>query len=378
MPALLALVACLAPNAVGAGIVAEASSGSQRSRSAFDLLAQSMKRECDFNVCALIDQRDPMALGWQRVKVDRDEWGHCHMCVLQPLRMEGIESIDDGVRWQTVLPDDGIVLDYESPSRDASDDQLRLKLARKNYKFDIVGRSEVAGRNVIEVCAKPNRSQMAMRMYSLDAQTLYPLKVENIQDGNSDIEFVTIDVCYPKSMNRDEFRLRSNLGFKVYRFDRPKNVRAPSDARRILGFSPYLPKGCPLGFETQEMQINQDGSWQALVLRLTDGLARATVYEFISGRESVHAMEQSSSRQIDGVNLLVVSPLGEGVREALLDSLSPRNLTRTLSFPSIAECAYGTSTGAASVRKYRVPVWTAAKAGPDPRTPERDLTFGMH
>ncbi len=321
--------------------------------SAFELLAQSLRRECTFNVSALIDQRDPFAAGWQRVKIERDKRGRVHKCVLQPLRMQGIESVDDGQRWLTVLPDQKMVLDQTSPSKDECDEALRLKLARSNYRFEVDGHSTVAGRQVVTIVARPVHAVLYTRRYSLDSQTLYPLKVEEVRNGSPSVEFVTLDVSYPASVNPEEFVFRQKIGMRTLKFDRPANVRSSADAERILGFTPLLPKGRPLGFEAQEMQVNQDGKWQALVIRLTDGLIRATVYEYADDHRPVSVMEQCSVRESDGIRLLVVCPLSESIRQTLLDSFTAARRSRDLSFSQPGSGSHGTPDPALRVGKYR-------------------------
>jgi hypothetical protein len=321
--------------------------------SAFDLLAKSLRCDCGFNVCALIQQRDPFGSGLQRVKVDRDRNGKIHKLVLGPLTMQGVESLDDGIRWQTILPDENLVLDQESPSRDQSGAEKRLRLARKNYRFDFLGETTIAGRRAFRIQACPLRPSLACRAYVLDAETLYPLKEESIQDGQAQLEFLTLDISFPKALNEDQFGLRPEVGMKVVKFERPQSIREPAEARRLLGFTPYMPKGDPLGFEPQEMQVSQNGDWQALVVRLTDGLARATLYEYMAGTRPVRAMDHSTTREIDGVRLMIVCPLSDSVRNALLDSLVPTS--PSLLF-HIAPPVDGTICPWESVRKNRAPI----------------------
>jgi hypothetical protein len=315
----LALAACaLATPEIAPYVNAESP---PRKPNAFELLSRSFKCDCGFNVCALIEQRDPFGAGLQRVKVDRDRDGKVHKLVLSPLSVQGIESLDDGVRWQTILPDQNLLLDQQSPSQDGEAAEFRLRLARKNYKFKFIGQTDIAGRRAIEVEARPLHRELSARTYAFDAETLYPLKEESWEDGHPQVEFVTLDICYPKNLNESEFALRQEMGMRVVKFERPQSVRAPSDAHRALGFCPFIPKGAPLGFESQEMQISQEGEWQSLVIRLSDGLARATLYEYSANSAPVRAMDHSSTREADGVILMIVCPLGESVRSTLLDSL---------------------------------------------------------
>src|ERR1700761_6967821 len=87
----------------------------QHVRGAYELFKSSSRTHHDFNVIALIDQRDPFPAGWQRVKVVRDADGTTFKSVLSPLNMEGIESIDDGNVWKTLLPDEKMVMWQPSP-----------------------------------------------------------------------------------------------------------------------------------------------------------------------------------------------------------------------------------------------------------------------
>jgi negative regulator of sigma E activity len=250
--------------------------------------------------------------------------------------MQGIESVDDGDRWQTVLPDEHKVVDDDSPLKFPSDDKARLALCRRNYKFSFDGEAVVAGRRAYRILAKPRHSDLNPHRFYLDRKTYYPLKAETILDGDEKVEFETLSVSYPESIEEEHFTLHAPPSMRWEKYNRPAACPSAKEAEKELGFKPVLPKHLPMGFELLEMQFNDSPHWKSLQLRLTDGLARATIYEYRQGSDSMRAMENSSSGDVRGVQLLVVSDIDEEFRQQLLDSFENDAVDRSSDAPLLA------------------------------------------
>ncbi|HWD39723.1 MAG TPA: sigma-E factor regulatory protein RseB domain-containing protein [Fimbriimonas sp.] len=306
--------------ALGATVLACASDPNWGERDAFRLYTRSLEKANRYNVSALISQRDPQGGGWEVVQVERDKDGHVHKSVIQPLAYMGIESVDDGERWQTYLPDQRVILDQESSLKHSDFAVQRLKLASKNYRFSLESDSFVAGRKAYCVVARPTHDELFSHRLYLDQETLYPLRAESFRGNELQIEFFTKDVAFPSRMDPGVFVLHNTFGVKRITLHAPVKIMSAKQARKELGFGIVMPKGLPYGFMVQEMQLSTDNTWHALVVRLSDGLARATVYEYPASESGISVMEHSSVRVIGDVKLQIVSELDEKCREALLDT----------------------------------------------------------
>jgi hypothetical protein len=286
----------------------------------FELYVKSVRDSQSHNVSALIDQHDPSESEIQTVKLLRDKRGRFHKTVVGPLRWEGVESVDDGNRWVTLFPDERTVQDQESPLRYPHDETERLKLAEKNYTFSYDGESSVAGRRSVRLVATPHWPTLETRRYFLDAETLYPLRVETVGD-HSAIEFTTIEIAFPQSIDPYAFRLPDTRGFRVFKYDHPHEITTLPSAEHELGFRPILPSRLNLGFRIQEKQVSVRSSWETLVLRLTDGLVRATVYEFsVDAKFDLDKINNRTDGQTATVKVMVVASMPEEARRQLLDS----------------------------------------------------------
>lgn len=292
-----------------------------------DVLLKSMQRTFSVNVVAIIVQRDPGANGtYQRVKVERSADGKIRHTFLQPLQMQGMESVDDGDRCRVYLPDQKLLIDQDSPAKYPCDLDRRMGFASQNYSFQIKGRSTVAGRSAVCVVATPRNREMESRRFYLDAETSYPLRMEAINSvGGQRIYFDTKDIRYPKSLASGLFKVQPAAGIRTVKYRRPRSVD-PSGSAKLIGFTPVMPASLPLGFHVLETQINETPEWRALAMRITDGLVHATVYQWKPNARnpSIRAMQGSSSMDRNGLRFLIVSELSPALREKLLFGFAAR------------------------------------------------------
>jgi|GEM_PF-1711886 len=289
----------------------------------FDLYAKSVRESQAHNVSAIIDQRDPSVQGAQRIKLDRDRKGRFHKTVVLPFSMEGVESVDDGKKWMTVFPDEHEVQVLDSPLRDPHDEEDRLRLANKNYTFSYDRDSQIAGRKTVCLVATPKAMELATRRFFLDAETLYPLRLETYGAGPSVVEFSTVQIAFPASLPSGTFDLPSDYGMKIYQYARPKSFKYSSAAASALGFRPILPRNIELGFVIEEQQVSVRSTWSTLVLRLTDGLVRATVYEFSSEAQVDEGpIQNRDDLRTSNVHVMIVASMPEAARKRVLDSFN--------------------------------------------------------
>lgn len=289
-------------------------------RKAMDLLARSMRGSFKVNVVAIIHQRDSASGGYQQVKLMRSKSGKQRVTVLAPLRVANIESVDDGERQRTYLPDEKVVIDQPSPLRYGNDVSQRIDLTRRNYTIQLMPKRQIAGRVALCVAATPKNPEMDVRRFYLDEETGYPLRIETIGDsGEPRVMLEAKAVDYPKELDGDLFKMVSRPGATTVPYSRPKSL-SRKEAQGVVGFSPLIPTGLPMGFKVQQMQYSGSKNWQAVAIHLTDGLARAIVYEMRSDGTPVKVMGDSTERDVNGIRVILVSELGPKVRLKLLNA----------------------------------------------------------
>lgn len=303
-------------------LLAVAFAGAGQDERAATMLQKSMGREFPVNVVAIIMQRDPVGDGtYQRVKVTRAKDGRARHTILQPLRMAGVESVDDGENMRVYLPDKRALIVQDSPHRENSDIDERISLAKKNYQFSIDGRERIAGRISLRVVADPKDPDMAIRRYYLDEKSGYPLKMEVVGEaGDPKVVFDTVAIDFPGELGGDVFRMKTMPGTSTITYTRPKTLTSPGKAQTVVGFRPVMPDRLPMGFKVQETQYNGSKEWKSVVVRMTDGLVRATVYQWKPNGKKIEAVEDSSSIEVNGLKILLVSDLPPHVRMRLLQA----------------------------------------------------------
>lgn len=299
--------------------------GGQNGR-AMEFLLKSWQNKFPDNVNAIINQRDPRSeSGMRQIHVLRSKDGKQRAKVLEPLRFQGIETIDDGVRNRTYFPDDHEIIDDESLSKVDTDFRERLELAKKNYTFDISAHARIAGRATLCVTATPKYSEMDLRKFYLDAANSYPLRAETVSaNGEVTVIFETKVIRYKDKFDSDTFKFQDFPNVRLIKYTRPKTYsRAQIGAQ--VGFSPYVPETLPYGFRVQEIQYSKgtaSSPWSPVRIRIYDGLARATVYQWIPRGENLRTGDNSTSKTVAGVKIMIVSDLGPRIRQRLLDAFA--------------------------------------------------------
>ena len=287
-----------------------------------DLMMRSLKGEFSCNFKATISQLDPKSDFYQTIEVLRSRTGKIRHTVLSPDSVKGFCTIDDGDKAYLYDPVRNILIEQGASDMRPKDLLLRTELSRQNYDFRTEGQALVAGRTTWCVVASPKVPLLATRRYYLDAKTAYPLRLETL--GRMDtpsVRFDTREIQFGYPVSNQSFS-PSMFGAVIRVHARPPSATNASQAKRILGFTPIVPKRIALGFALQQMQILEDPQFHALVLRLTDGLTRATVYQWklSSNASNLNSMERSSGTTLHGIRILVLSDALEKVREKILGS----------------------------------------------------------
>ena len=317
-------VARLLPIAFAGSCLAAAGSppaGGRDQDAAVAMLARSMQGAFRVNVEAIMIQRDHRgANSFMRIRVRRSKAGLQRQTVLEPLSRSGLDSTDDGDRWLTYFPDKLRLIDQESPRHENADIISRLDLAKKNYVFTTEPHADIAGRAVVCITASPRWPGIDGRRYCLDKQTAYPLRMETFSRGAApSLVYDTKDVKYPPEMSEGALRMHPSPGVSKITYGRPRTMTR-AEAKQLLNFIPIVPKSLPLGFKVSELQYSGNSEWKSAIVRLTDGLARANVYQWLPDGKDMMSMADSTAGESNGIHILLVSDsLSPALRSDLLD-----------------------------------------------------------
>jgi outer membrane lipoprotein-sorting protein len=285
------------------------------------LLLESMSRQPIANVRVIISQRSYYASTvFQTVKVEMSKEGKKHSIVLSPLSLAGVEGVDDGVTLRTYTPDDQEVIEQPSASHEEDDVQFRMGLVDRNYTLRIDGKAKIAGRDVVVVQATPKAEDLETRCYSIDEKTGFLMRFETCKEGQAPmLHFETKMVQFPAEFSDGTFRIEASFA-RVEHYNR--KCVSPQSAEKLraeLGFQPVVPGTLPYGFVAQELQTSTDSRSPALIVRITDGLAKVTVLEWKKiGNSRSPAPQGTVVDNSRSLTLLVSGDIPDNEKEEIL------------------------------------------------------------
>jgi len=251
-------------------------------------------------------------------KLQMSSDGKVRRTVLQPLRMQGIVSIDDGKSWMTLMPDHRQVMIQDSPMLFKQDVRERIALIDQNYEVRFDKRASIAGRPVRIVQAVPRAKELPSKRFHIDDETYVILKQEIIESsGRERVLFDTLMVTYPPRQDSSLYRRPSN--YKVVRCEAPKRVSNPESIKGRVGFEPRSPEDLPYGFVIVEWNLLGEEHAPFLGARLSDGLSYATVYQWDASKRSGKSFNGGSGVVIDGIGISVMGDIPRSVRTKIVE-----------------------------------------------------------
>lgn len=262
----------------GGAVLIAASIALASGESPQDVLYRSMVNGRNVALTAIIQQNSgPMS---SQIKLEQQRSGYTRVTVLQPLSRQGVSSIDDGKRWVTLVPDERRLIVQDSPRREIANPKERIALAAKNYVFKFDRPARVAGQDALVVLALPRASEMPTRRYFIDKERSFLLRLELIENGKSTVVHDTKSVTYESGVDEKPFALNIASPVRQIHVKGPEEMPGTEAARRILGFTPVIPKKLPFGFVTQQQHIAGEDDKRFVAVRISDGLVHGTVYQW--------------------------------------------------------------------------------------------------
>ncbi len=298
-------------------------------------LLKSLAGDYKANIVAVLKQRQSDDKRSVTVKIQKSKDGKTRETVLSPLHLQ-CEFLDDGTTIQTYSPDEKTLI--VQPSNQLNQDlAFRLPLIQRNYSLRLDPDEKIAGRNCVVVFAKAKYSQIPSIRYYFDEKTGFPLSKETIlPNGEVSEEYEVLDIKFPSKLDPTIFKIQPPVGYETISYAEPTKINSLNEASKLLGFTPTVPVQIPYGFKIQRMTTTKNSKWKALCLKLTDGLQRVTVYEWVpEPGESIKTGENRIIKLHNGVNIMIVSDIDSNIRNSIIRSFlvmgdrdSPLMLTR--------------------------------------------------
>ncbi|MBI5708555.1 MAG: hypothetical protein HZC36_16340 [Armatimonadetes bacterium] len=285
------------------------------------VLQRFLERSRTVAMTSIIEQpMQPGSKQTMQLKIVQDEKGRRRTTVLQPLSMQNITSVADGKKWVNYYPDERkmVVQDAPSPSKWETS-TARMELASKNYRFEIEQSPEIAGQRVTTVVATPRSPEMPVRRFSIELSRYVLMRLETQAPNESQRTLFDVKaIDFDPQIASGFFEIKPLGDVNVVRVEAPAPLAPGTDAKALLGFQPVIPKVLPFGFACRTPEVTGEESHRMLAIQLSDGLATATVYQFLATMGSVR--EGSLERQISGIRIRVMSDLPFEVGRRLLDT----------------------------------------------------------
>ncbi len=242
--------------------------------------------------------------------------------VTRPLLFAGMMSFDDGTTWKNYDPELDLLRIEPSPVKFQMDIRLRQKLIEKNYTATVEREALIAGRKTHVVLLKPKIADVASRRIYIDAANSLILRyVINETDGTSVTTINTLSVDLTSPIDLAKFMSLGSGTAKVEKSWGPIEVSTASAAARYVGFTPSLPKELACGLAQQAIHVVGTAQRSFVGVRLTDGMAVATVYLWKSkGGERLEDEPFGGKFDVsggDGIRVKVVGDVSMRAKESL-------------------------------------------------------------
>lgn len=285
------------------------------------------------NVRAIIFQRiDANSSVMQQIQVEMSTRGKIHQIVLAPMSYLGYDLVDDGITNRTYSPDDKTLVVQPSSQQDSEELRFRMKLVDQNYRLAVLGKDTIAGRSAMVIEAAPKNSVLETRCYSVDEKNGLLLRLETCRgSGKKTVQFETKMVEFPEDFSEDTFKLDPPMGVSVKKFARKcVTPEAAAELTNELGFRPVVPSSLPYGFEIQQLQSSMNSGVPALSVRITDGLAKATVFQWRHSGPGAPPPAGTAAASTGRLTLLISGDLPEPAKQAILQSFVKAARTEAL------------------------------------------------
>lgn len=261
--------------------------------------------------------REPMMI---QIRVQSDGKGRSRSTILQPLRLQGIETFDDGRISITIHPDKQQPIVRPSPHAYQCATSRRMALIRRNYALRFDDPVQVAGRRATVIVATPREESLPVRRFALDENTALLLRAEQtFRATDFGLVLDTKVVQLASGEASIAIQMPSVDDATVKRDSWPRPFRTGAEARKLLGFEPSIPENLPYGFSIEARHAIGEPDEVVAAIRLSDGFNYVTVYQWTGDRRRRMAPDPQA---IDGrgVHFAVRGDLSTTLQRRILEA----------------------------------------------------------
>ncbi len=204
--------------------------------------------------------------------------------LIEPVTYQGMVVVDNLVEYKIFHPDTRKLEIRTSPLRFRQPIEDRLRLIDQNYDLRLLDPVRIAGRlaQVVELRAKGK--EIPDRVLSIDAKEDFLLRYEVTSKSGTRRLIDTISVSFRPRNPEAVLNLDVPSDTKEERAWGPTVVTDDRSAASAIGFEPRGATNLPHGFVLTARHLVGFESNPALGLRLTDGMASVTVYQYLMSR----------------------------------------------------------------------------------------------
>ncbi len=256
-------------------------------------------------------------------KIETDGRGRQRRTIISPLFMQGTISFDDAKTLTTYDNNSKQIWIQDSPYRFRMAADLRIAMAKKNYSLTMRDNEKLLGRRCYKITAKPESDAMPTRTIWIDSETSTVLKtVLQPQHGEAVTLVETLEAKFPKKLEESiATPPEESKKWVIKRLKRPQKITDPEKAEKVCGFTPLLPNRLPEGFNVVGAHMYEEEPSPMIAVRITDGLAVATVYQFEGPSSALGSTGSNMEvRTEDGVRIRIVGELPNSVGRRILST----------------------------------------------------------
>jgi outer membrane lipoprotein-sorting protein len=292
---------------------------------AYDLLLEALdaRNHTEFAAQQRIRAQQPNGMVEWRLGIEQSAKGERRVVYHMPVRYKGTVIVDDGKLLITFDPRAKVC--ESRPSSDPLSDALirhrRDAMLHRNYVITRGETTKVGDRAAIVVVAKPRLSGALKRTVWVDSANKVLLRVRmESETGKTLYESELLFPDFSAKIPPETFSTNFGCGVKTKRRESPELFTSLSALRQRVGFEVLSPDHLPVGMAFLYAEAFRQGEGYTAVLRYSDGLARASVYQSPSESSIRISASGGAERALisfnRGMKLTIVGDLSEsGMRQ---------------------------------------------------------------
>lgn len=290
---------------------------------ALDQRAEARLRELfsSFDVCGVFIQnfREPGATSARKIMIQTDQKQRSLWTTLEPLSQQGQKTFDDGQYLHFFIGDQKAKWSVPQSIAPPLTASRRMELILENYELKMLRSEKHLGRVCDRILAKPKLSEMPSRLFWVDAKVPFLMRTE-LHQGKTKTNLVdTLTFTLEKTL---DIELPDTKGWREIKPWGPKSLNdlysreAIDRVRKIIGAPVGIPRTLPMGFEIINANLNGSSASNAyLVIRLSDGLANATIVQTALGFQRLNIPDSKGGH---ASRFYVMGDVPSNVKQALL------------------------------------------------------------